>query len=246
MSIDTVISTYNQIDELILAGYKRAGLVPIEFGIGSDTQWAAKAAHGRATLNNLLNHIAVHGFLDHFTQFFILELTEGTSVYDIDPDENLLNLVDQGSYIPEANDPEEVETTGETPVKPITRHRWNQMSTKDAVGLPTLYYLHRNGPNLRVYLWPIPHEDGKIRFQAHRIPFSNSVGSNNPDVQRHWDLWLVNALAFEFMADSKLPLEERMLIKAERDNQMALIKAYETSNEAPDVVFCHTTPWSNF
>lgn len=246
MTIDANASTLSTIDEIILKAYKRAGLLPIEFSIGADVQWNARAEHGRQTLNTVINRLATLGFIDHFTNFFVLDLVAGTTVYNIDPDENILNFVDSGSHIPTINGTEEVETTGETPVKPISRHRWNSLSSKQAESTPTLYYLHRNGPNLTLYLWPTPAQSSKIRFQIHRIPGSNSTGTNTPDLQRHWDSYLVNALAYEFMSDSKLSLEERSICREDRDAELAQLKAYETSNEPPDTLFIHSTPWSGW
>jgi hypothetical protein len=246
MTVATDASTLSTIDEIILQAYRRAGLIPIDFGIGADSSWNAKAEHGRLTLNRLINQLPAETISEHFTNFFVLDLTSGTPSYAIDTDENILNFVDYGSHIPESNDPEEVETTGETQVQPITRHRWNSLSSKVAEGIPTLYYLHRNGGSLTLYLWPIPSEDSKIRFQVQRIPGSNSTGSDNPDLQRHWDSWMVNALAYEFMSDSKLPLEERLAVKADRDEAKELMKAQDSANEPPDVIFTHCSPWSGY
>lgn len=246
MTVSATSSTYNTIDELILQAYKRSGLIPIDFAIGGDVQWNAKAEHGRQTLNRLVNGLATLGFIDHFVDFFVLDLIAGTPTYDIDPDENILNFVDSGSHIPLINGVEEVETTGETPVKPMSRHRWNTLSSKVAQSTPTLYYLHRNGPDLTIYLWPVPAQASKIRFQIHRLPGSNSIGTNNVDLQRHWDSWITYALAYEFMSDSKLPLEERAICREDRDAELTKLKGYETSNEGPDVIFCHSSPWSNW
>lgn len=246
MTVSVTASTYNTIDELILQAYKRAGLIPIDFAIGGDVQWNAKADHGRKTLNRLVNGLATLGFIDHFTDLYILDLVAGQTVYDIDSDDNILNFVDSGSHIPLINGTEEVETTGETPVKPISRHRWNSLSSKSAESTPTLYYIHRNGPDLTLYLWPTPSEASKIRFQVHRLPGSNSTGTDNVDLQRHWDSWIIYALAYEFMSDSKMALEERVICRDDRDAELAKLKSYETSNEGPDVVFVHSTPWSNY
>lgn len=244
MTIATSSSDLSIIDDLILQGYKRAGLLPLEFAIGADSNWNARAAHGRTTLNRLVNNLAVQGFIDHFVSFYVLQLIAGTSQYDIPAADDILNLVDNGSHIPTSNGSEVVKTTGETPVMPISRHKWNQYSSKVASGTPTMYYLHRNGPNLSVFLWPVPSAASKIRFQAHRIPGSSSTGSNTPDLQRHWDTWIVNALAVEFMMDAKLPADEVGLIRSERDSQLALLKSYETQNTSADVLFVHSTPWS--
>lgn len=246
MGTSATASTYNTIDELILQAYKRAGLIPIDFAIGGDVQWNAKAEHGRQTLNRLVNGLATLGFIDHFTDFYIVQLVAGQPDYAIDPDDNVLNFVDSGSHIPLINGLEEIETTGETPVKPMSRHRWNTLSSKVAQSTPTLYYIHRNGPDLTLYLWPVPSEASKIRFQIHRLPGSNSLGTNNVDLQRHWDSWIVFALAYEFMSDSKLPLEERAICREDRDAELAKLKGYESSNEPPDVIFTHSTPWSNY
>lgn len=246
MTVSATASTYNIIDELILMGYKRAGLIPLEFAIGGDSQWNAKAEHGRQTLSRLVNGLATQGFIDHFVDFFVLDLVAGQTVYAIDPDDNILNFVDSGSHIPDSNGTEEVETTGETPVKPMSRHRWNSLSSKVATSTPTLYYLHRNGPDLTLYLWPTPNLTSKIRFQIHRIPGSNSTGTDNVDLQRQWDSWITYALAYEFMSDAKLSIEERDICRQDRDAELVKLKAYETSNEPPDVIFTHSTPWSNF
>lgn len=246
MTVATSASTLNTIDELILQGYRRAGLIPLDFDIGGDVGWNAKAAHGRLTMNRLINELALQGFIDHFVTFYVHDLVADDPQYTISSSENILNFVDHASYIPASNAAEEVETTGETVVKPMSRHRWNELSAKSASGTPSLYYIDRNGSDLTLYVWPMPNEAGKIRFQVHRLPGSNSTGSNNPDVLRHYDGWLVNALAYEFMTDSKLPIQERDIVRQDRDRQLSLLKSYETSNEGPDVIFCHTTPWSSW
>lgn len=234
------------IDEVLLDAYKKAGVVPIEFGIGSDVQWAAKAAHGRRTLNRLLAAASTHRFFEYFVNLDVLELAAGTNSYTLDQD--ILNIVDDGSYIPESNDPEEEETTGETPVKPISAWRWNQLSSKASTGTPVHYFLERNNQNdngeLRLRLWPVPSEAGKIRFRTHRIPGSSTDGSDNPDFKRHWELWAVYALAYEFSQDTSMPREDRLDLARDRDNAFEVLKAYDTNNTPPDVVFAHVTPWS--
>jgi hypothetical protein len=242
MAVSAVNSTLLTSDQYILRGYKRAGLLPIEAEIGFDSSWNAKAAHGRDTLNTLVEGLSAEGLIVHFESFEILTLTADDGYYTLDSD--ILNIIDSGSYIPASNGAEVEETDSETPVTPMSVHQWNQLTTKEHYGTPTRYFLHRNGSSLELRLWPIPVEAGKIRFRAHRIPGSNSAGSDNVDLKRHWGTWIVNALAYEFMADSKLPIEERMLVRSDRDAALLKVKAYETSNEAPDVVFVHSTPWS--
>jgi hypothetical protein len=242
MAVSAVNSTLLTSDEYILDGYKRAGLVPIEFDVGADISWNAKAAHGRRTLNRLVEGLSAEGLIVHFEVFEVVSLTANDGYYTLDSD--ILNLVDSGSYLPAFNASEVEETSSETPVTPMSAHQWNQLVTKNHYGTPTRYFLHRNGSSLELHLWPIPVEAGKIRFRAHRIPGSNSAGSDNVDLKRHWGTWIVNALAYEFMADSKLPLDERVLVRSDRDAALLKIKAYETSNEPPDVVFAHSTPWS--
>jgi hypothetical protein len=242
MAVSANISELLTVDGYILDGYKRAGLIPLEAEIGFDSQWNAKAAHGRRTLNRLIEGLAGEGVLVHFENFDVLDLDTGVGLYELE--DYVLNVVDSCSYIPEVNAAEEEETVGETPVTPMSVHQWNQLSAKDAVGTPTKYMLQRNGSTLNLRLWPLPAEDGKLRMRVHRISASNDSGSDNVDLKRHWGTWIVNALAYEFMADSKLPLEERMLVRGDRDQALAKMKLYDTSNEPPDLVFCHTTPWT--
>jgi len=246
MAINANPSTVPTIDEVVLDAFKKAGLLPIEFGIGSDVQWTSKAAHGRRTLNRLLAAHSTHRYFEYFVNLDVLDLVAGTHTYTLDAD--ILNIIDDGSYIPASNDPEEEETTGETPVKPMSGFRWNQLSGKSSVGIPMHYFLERNNQNasgqLQLRVWPVPSEAGKIRFRTHRIPGSSSTGSDNPDFKRHWELWAVRALAYELMVDSSMPVEERESMKRDADEAWAVIKGYDTNNTPPDVQFVHTTPWS--
>lgn len=246
MAINASPSSVPVIDQLVLAGYKKAGILPIEYGIGSDVQWTARAAWGRETLNRLLNFFSVHRYFEYFVNLDVLDLVAGTHSYTLDAD--ILNVIDDGSYIPASNDPEEEETTGETPVKPMSAFRWNQLSSKASQGTPVHYFLERNNQNasgeLQLRLWPVPSEAGKIRFRTHRIPGSSDTGSDNPDIKRHWELWAVYALAYEFSGDTSMPLEDRLELKGNRDEMFERLKAYDTNNTPPDVVFVHTTPWA--
>lgn len=250
MAVSATPSTLSTIDEYLLDSYKKAGLIPLEADIGFDASWNAKAAHGRKIMNRVIEGLATEGFLDYFVPFEVVDLISGQALYtqgtDFDTAGTILNFVDSGSYIPESNDPEEVETTSETPVSPMSAHQWQTLATKNAEGKVTRYYLQRNGSLLHLYLWPIPNEDAKIRFRVLRIPGSSSTGSDNADLKRHWGDWLVHAIAYQLMTDAKLPIEERTLCRSDRDAIMNKLKTCETSNEPPDVIFNHTTPWSNF
>lgn len=240
MAVSASQSTLLSVDGYILDGYKRAGLIPIEFEIGGDSQWNAKAAHGRRVLNRIVEALANERLFDQWVGFEVVDLTANDGLYSMPSD--VLNIIDVGSYIPAFNAAEEEETSGETPVSPMSVHVWNSLATKDATGTPTRYYLDRRA--MEIHLWPLPNEAGKIRFRVLRIPGSNDTGSDNVDIKRHWGKWLVNALACEFMADAKMPLEERVVTAKERDIDLEKIKTFETSNEPPDVIFMHGTPWS--
>lgn len=246
MAIAANPATFSTIDEVALAAYKKAGIIPLEYSIGHDSQWAPRAAHARATLNRLLAQVATIRYFEYFVNIDVLDLVADVNQYLLDPD--ILNVIEDGSYIPASNDPEEEFTRGETPVKPISGYRWNQLSAKDARGTPVHYFLERNNQqtdgNLVVRLWPMPSEAGKVRFRTHRLPGSSSIGSDNPDIKRHWEQWAVLALAYELMTDTSMPLDERVRIKLDRDEALELLKSYDTNNTPPDVVFSHTTPWS--
>lgn len=246
MAINANPAVVPVIDEVVLDAYKKAAIIPIEYGLGHDSQWAARAAHGRRALNRLLAQKSTVRYFEYFVNIDVLDLTAGVNQYVLDPD--ILNILDDGSYIPASNDPEEEETHGETPVKPMSGYRWNQLSAKNARGTPVHYFIERNNvqvnSELVVRLWPMPSEAGKIRFRTHRIPGSSSVGSDNPDFKRHWEQWAVLALAYELMVDTSMPADERMLMKRDADEAFELLKSYDTNNTPPDVVFAHSTPWT--
>jgi hypothetical protein len=240
MAVSSSQSALLTVDGYILDAYKRAGLIPIEFSIGGDSQWNARAAHGRRLLNRVVEDLANERLFDQWVSFEVVSLTAGDGTYSMDSE--ILNIIDNGSYIPAYNAAEVEETQGETPVSPISVHVWNSLATKNAEGNPTKYYLDRRA--MEIHLWPLPVEAGKIRFRVLRIPGSNDTGSDNVDVKRHWGKWLVNALAYEIMSDVKMPMEERVLVRKDRDENLEKIKTFETSNEPPDVIFMHSTGWS--
>lgn len=242
MAISATPSAVPTIDEVILDAYKKAGLLPVEYGIGSDIQWSAKAAHGRRTLNRILNAHSTERFFEYFVNLDVVTLVAGTHQYTLDAD--ILNIVDDGSYIPASNNPEVEETTGETPVKPMSAFRWNQLSSKASQGTPVHYFIERNAAQLVLRVWPVPSEAGKIRFRTHRIPGSSSTGSDNPDFKRHWELWAVYALAAELMVDSSMPPDEVDRMERRRDVAFEKLKSYDTNNTPPDTVMVHTTPWT--
>ena len=105
-------------------------------------------------------------------------------------------------------------------------------------------YVHRNGKTIEIRVWPKPDENGTIRLRIHRIPFSSQTGTNTVDLRRYWMGYLVHALAYELMEDSKLPIDERVICKVERDSLLENIKTYASSNEPPIVVSMHTTPYN--
>lgn len=244
MAVSSTPSTVLTVDEYLLSAFQKAGLLPIEAEIGFDASWTSKAGYGRKVLNRLIEELATEGFIDHFVAFEILTLTADDGLYTLDTD--ILNVVDTANYIPASNAAEVEETTGETPISPMSRFQWGQLSSKSATGTPSKYFLHRNGSSLEIHFWPIPSEAGSVRLHVHRIPGSNSAGSDNVDLKRHWGTWIVHALAYEFMVDAKLPIDERATMRNDRDRAMQKIKTYETSNEPPDVRFVHSTPWSGF
>lgn len=246
MAINATPASVPIIDEVVLDGYRKAGILPLDYGIGSDVQWSAKAAHGRRTLNRLLAAFSTERYFEYFVNLDYLQLVVDENRYTLDAD--ILNVIDDGSYIPALNAAEVEITTGETPVKPMSGFQWNQLSGKSASGTPVHYFIERNlqvtGQAIELRVWPTPDEAGKIRFRTHRIPGSSSTGSDNPDFKRHWELWAVYALAYEFMADGSMPLEERQLMRADRDQAFERLKSYDTNNTPPDVIFTHMTPWS--
>lgn len=246
MAINATPATVPIIDEVILDGYRKAGLLPVDYGIGSDIQWTAKAAHGRRTLNRLLAAFSTERFFEYFVNLDYLQLVVDDNRYTLDAD--ILNVIDDGSYIPALNGVEVELTSGETPVKPMSGFHWNQLSSKTARGTPVHYFIERNvqltGQAIEIRVWPTPSEAGKIRFRTHRIPGSSSTGSDNPDFKRHWELWAIYALAYEFMSDGSMPLDERQLMRADRDQAFDRLKSYDTNNTPPDVIFTHMTPWS--
>lgn len=240
MAVSTEVSVEPIIDEIVLDAYKKAGLIPITFAIGNDSEWVAKSAHGRRTMTRIINGLAVHGFLDYFVDFCDLELTQGEPFYCLD--DNVLNVVGDASYIPASNLDTTI-TDGEIQVSSISARRWNSLSGKSAEGTPSLMYVHRQGKTVSIRLWPLPSENGVIRLRVHRIPYSSQDGSKNADLRRYWEDYLVHAISAQLMADSKMPLDEIGFMERKARSMLTEIKNYAVQNEPPVVISMHSTPY---
>lgn len=244
MTLGTSPSTLKTIDQLILLAYRKAGLLPLEFDVGG-TDWVQKASHAYLLLDNLIDNLAVHGYLARFVDFYDLQLTEDEQYYTLPS--SILNVFDNGSYIREDED-DTKDTTGETPVEPISRSRWQQLSTKSASGTPVYYYAHRRADNvdsqIELRIWPQPDEDGTIRLQVHKFLAGNSDGNDTIDLDRHWNMYIIYALAYEIAEDSQMPEDKLGRLGRERDKHLVYAKSYSSDNEGIDIVLSHTTPWN--
>lgn len=241
MAVSSSLSTVATIDKILLRAYKKAGLVPIEFEIGGDADWNAKAAHGREILTDIMDGPKINSSIDYFRSFFDLTLTADEQYYNLDAD--ILNVIGDASYI-DASNADTKDTTGETIVTQINRHRWNTLSSKSSSGRPSLFLVIREGKTLSVRLWPQPDEAGTIRFDVHSLNVSHETGSDDINLRRYWKDYLVHAVAWQLMIDAKLPLEEQVSVKQEMDSLLIECKKLAEPNVAPVLIHTHSTAWS--
>jgi hypothetical protein len=242
MAIASAPATESIIDQVVLSAFKKAGLLPIEYEIGADSTWAAKSSHGRDILNRIIYSPEVNSSIDYFMDFDDVVLTANEQYYTMNSD--VLNVIGDASYIP-ADNADTKDTDGETIVTQINVHRWNTLSSKNASGRPSLFYVKRTGKSIQVRLWPQPDEAGTIRFQVHTLAASSKVGSDDFDLRRYWENYLVHAVACELMVDSKMPVEDQTIVLAERNRLLVECKKAAEPNEPPVLILTHRTGWSN-
>ena len=101
-----------------------------------------------------------------------------------------------------------------------------------------------NDPTWHRYL------SGELTFAEYWEEFSRLNGFDDwRTLFRHLTVELPHRfgdpLAYELMADGSMPLDERQLMRADRDAAFEVLKAYDTNNTPPDTVFVHSTGWSN-
>ena len=224
------------INEIVLKAYHLAGLLNPAQGLDNP-----RGLNGRRTLDSIIQHIEAQSIQVRTVSLYNVALTAGTYKYTM-PD-NVLMVLDTAAYIP-ASATDLTKANGETPVSLMARDEWQVLSSHGATGLPSRYYVHREGTLVQLWLWPIPTEAGTLRVQAQLLLPSQQDGSNSTGLERPWAKYFIWALAHDLAAEGQRSLERVRYLRDEASKLFDTCKGFSNQRTGARAILRHPTGWS--
>jgi hypothetical protein len=239
----TIASTPTQdldINKIVLLAYREAGLKGMYQNVSEPERLGALDM-----LETIVNGLGAECRFAKTVDERSIILVLNQYAYPMPTD--CLDVIGTARYI----DPLQTDVTRavELPVNRIDRDQWEAITGKNAVGRPTMYYVHRGlaSEPLEVRLWMIPgatEAGGTIRFQVHRLRATMLQGQKTPDFERYWQSFFIFELAhYLASAATRDATADRM----ERIAKEKLLKCRGASNQSTSAGFVmgHRTSWSS-
>lgn len=242
MTIATAPSTAVSINQLVLLGFKRAGVLPVEARL-SGANMTPKLEHGRQILNLIMDSLATEGFVARTLGFHDLQLTAGEPYYTLP--EDVLDVHEDAMFIP----PESFDTkhtSGELVCKQVDLAKWSTLTVKGSISTrPQLYSVFRHGALVNLRFWPVPSEAGVMRLKTTRLFGSSSDGTKSADLERFWYDCLVWQLAYYIAIDTSMPADRVAMLSgiAETKKRACVSFSFEHTS-GPQAVVDYPTQWS--
>lgn len=235
MTVATDVSLHFEIDDVVRRGMQLSGLTSALQGEQSP-HWAEKSAMIRDMLEMEMQSIQAEGLLVRAINFYDLTLVAATQPYTL-PDETM-DLVGDAMYTATG------ETT-ETPIRPMSRQEWQQLTNKATAGRAFQYYAHKD-LGLRVYFYPVPDAAnlGTVRFQRHRYLATLRDGSKQADFDRYFQAWMLWTCAHLAAVSGPLPVQHCGYLRSEAKSRLDTLRKYCRQRTDTDMIVEHRTPWS--
>lgn len=236
MAISSTVGTTLTIQQVVATAYQLAGVYNTEHQPS-----VADAAFGRLLLDTICNELAVDGVFARAVKFLEVDLTEDTYRYTLET--GTLDLVGDAVYIPE-DQTDTTRATGESLIKQITREEWHRLGDHSASGTPTMFYCHRENDQIQAWLYPIPDEDGTVRFQAHRKLADTYDASATLDLEEYWYQAIIWELAFQLGMSKSMPESKLSFLKSQASSKKTAARGKSNERPSGQIVMAHRTPWS--
>lgn len=237
MTIATSRTRRLTIDHIVLTAYRLAGLL-------NENQEAplVKRLAAYTLLETIVDENQIYGLYAREITFETIVLTTGEDEYDLD--ETTFDVISDAMYIPaDASDPDHAD--GETVVAQIDRESWQRLSAKGATSIPTQFYTDRtNDTAVKVKLWPIPNENGRIRFQVHRLAADNNDGGKTLDLERFWSQFIIWELAHQLATSNSLSMDRILHLQQTAQAKLLACRAYANPRGSQQGYLDHSTGWN--
>jgi hypothetical protein len=232
LTVSTSTTYEFPISGLVLLAFRKAGVVSLYQSL---TDQQAKYAYDELDL--LARSTQTMGLFAKVMRFDIIPLAEGVASYTLATD--VLDVDGDGAFIPVGQPL--TAATGETPVKPISRERWQGLSNHAATGRPVEYFTDRTGSQIVYYVWPTPDASnaGNIRIQSHRLRANMRDGNATPDFEPYWQEYFVAALAARIATSHSMALPRVQMLRSEAQDLLERCRAQSQQRGSQQFVIGH-------
>ncbi len=243
MTVATSSTNEFSIDRIVLHAFRHAGLWGIDQG-ADGLDWERKAVFGREVLEMLIKHLEAQGRLVRAQRFYDLTLVSGQEEYTLP--EAIMDVYGDAALI--QADQVGQDRSFETPVRQISRERWQGLGIRGDTGMPTLYYVERSLTTLSLRLWLTPDDTnaGQLRIQAYYLLANATGGGSTPDLERYWAIYLVDALAARLAEAAGLPGDKVSRHRQDAQASMQLAKQYSRQRTNNQAVVTHRRSFRSF
>lgn len=235
MTVNTSRTTEFDIGQIVLMGYRMAGLLNENQALNS-----AQTNAGKALLETIVKHLQVYGITARAVTFEVVTVTAGTREYSLSAD--VFDVLGTATWIDAGQNPQAA--NGETTVTMMDRETRQRIASKASTGSVSLFYSDRTVVPNKVWLWPIPADNGYLRFQVHRLSADSTDTTKTPDLERYWAQYLIWELAYQLATSNSLSAEHRLLLKNEAKEKLVACKAYARPRGAFVMGIDHPTGWN--
>ena len=167
--------------EIISMAWKLARMLDV-----SQEPTAAEAEHARKWIMLKMDSLQARARIARSVILDEVTLAASTASYALDDD--VWDVVGDAQLIDDNGT--------EVSVKMVGRDYYQGISDKTIEGVPTTYYVEKlSGITLK--LWPVPSEVWTLRIQAVKWLRTTASTANTVDLERHFQEYLVVALAYE-------------------------------------------------
>lgn len=232
MTVSTSSTFEFDVADIVKMAYQMAGLVSAYQALNQQ-----QTQMGMDLLDMISRSTQTMGLFAKVTQFYNLTLASGTRNYTLPG--TIIDVEGDGAFVPVGQSL--TAASGETPVMPISRERFQGISAKDATGRPVEYFTDRTGAGIVIYFWPTPDASnaGTVRLQTHRLRANMREGAATIDFEPFWQEYFVCELASRLALSHSRQLGLVQYLKAEAQEKLEHCRAQSQQRGSQQFVVGH-------
>jgi hypothetical protein len=220
------------VSEIVTHAYRLAGLLEVHQSL--DT---AQSNYGAQLLQLIVKSVATMGRFAKVMTTENVTLISGTRNYTLST--TTLDVLFDGAFVPVGQSLTAAQ--GETPIIPMSRDKWQGLSTHNAQGRPTEYFADRSAAQVVVYFWPTPDSGnaGTARMQVHRLRADVLDVNSTMEFETYWSEYFVCELASRLALSASRPLDLVVALKQEAKEKLDRARAEAKQHVSQQFVLAH-------